>query len=79
MKKYNHKIMVKMWCNCCGKELIVENDIVKEGVFSADMCWGYFSKRDGECDSFDLCEECYENITGQFKLPVSVRDNTELL
>lgn len=79
MRKYNQKTLVTMWCNCCGRELKLENEIVKEGVFSVDTCWGYFSKKDGECHSFDLCESCYDRIVEEFKLPVSVRDSTELI
>lgn len=79
MRKYNQKTLVTMWCNCCGRELKLENEIVKEGVFSVDTYWGYFSKRDGECHSFDLCESCYDRIVEEFKLPVSVRDSTELI
>lgn len=79
MKKYSHKTLVKIWCNHCGRELALENEIVKEGVFTADICWGYFSKRDGERHCFDLCEECYNRITSEFKLPVSICDNTELI
>lgn len=79
MRKYNHKTLVKIWCNNCGRELALENEIVKEGAFSADISWGYFSKRDGERHCFDLCEECYNQITSEFKLPVSVGNNTELI
>ncbi|MDE6313708.1 MAG: hypothetical protein K2M46_08855 [Lachnospiraceae bacterium] len=79
MKKYYEKNLVNIWCNCCGKELKLENEIVKEGVFSGDINWSFFSGKDGEHHSFDLCENCYDRIVKEFKLPVSVRENTELV
>ena len=39
------KELKKIVCNCCGKELTVKDGIVREGVFSADCSWGYFSCR----------------------------------
>lgn len=67
------KELKKMVCNCCGKELMVKGGIVREGVFSAECSWGYFSEKDGETHSFDLCEECYDKWIGGFKIPVEVR------
>ena len=26
-----------------------------------------------------MCEECYDNLTGTFEIPVSVMDNNELI
>ena len=68
-----------IYCNCCGKELKVENGILKEDAFEATKEWGYFSKRDMEIDHFKLCENCYERITAQFKIPVQVQKKIEVL
>ena len=48
MRKYseNTKELEKAVCNFCGKELLVENGILKEGICSVDVTWGYFSKKD---------------------------------
>ncbi|RGO25556.1 hypothetical protein DXB23_06645 [Dorea sp. OM02-2LB] len=67
------KELKKMVCNCCGKELMVKGGIVREGVFSAEYSWGYFSEKDGETHSFDLCEECYDKWIGGFKIPVEIQ------
>ena len=67
------KELKKMVCNCCGKELMVKGGIVREGVFSAEYSWGYFSEKDGETHSFDLCEECYVKWIGGFKIPVEIQ------
>ena len=34
-------------CNQCGKEIHVTNGCPREGVFSADYTWGYFSGKMG--------------------------------
>lgn len=51
-------------CNRCGRKLAVRNGIVREGVFSSDHAWDFFSEKDGEVHHFDLCEECYDEVTG---------------
>ena len=68
------KELKKIVCNCCGKELTVKDGIVIEGVFSADCSWGYFSKKDGETHSFDLCEECYDKWISGFQIPVGIQE-----
>lgn len=82
MRQYldeNRKYYKKIVCNQCGSELKLENGIVQEGVYFGDARWGYFSKKDGERHSFDLCEECYEALIKGFQIPVTVEDDTEFL
>lgn len=80
MKRYNkNKQLEAVICNCCGKKLVVEKGIVREGVIGIDYNWDYFSEKDGQAHHFDLCEECYDQLTGGFKLPVEVEELTELL
>ena len=38
-------IMVKIFCNACGKELKVDNGIPKEDFIRICKSWGYFSKK----------------------------------
>lgn len=71
--------LVEVICNQCGKKLLVENGYLKEGCFSADNLFGYFSRRDGEKHHFDLCEECYDNLAAQFQVPVEKENATELV
>lgn len=66
-------------CNQCKKELKVENGYLKEGCFSADYCFGYFSKRDGMRHRFDLCEDCYNKMVAGFQIPVEEVPENELL
>lgn len=41
--------------------------------------WDYFSEKDGEVHHFDLCESCYDELVGGFRIPVDVEEQTELL
>ena len=66
-------------CNCCKKELLVENGILKEECIHVTHDFGYFSKRDGETQNFDLCEECYEKIVAKFRIPAEMQERMELL
>lgn len=82
MRQYDdgtEKKLVKMICNCCGRELVVENGILKEGCFHAEDTFGYFSSNDGSREEFDLCEECYHKITSEFQLPAARTEMVELL
>ncbi len=68
-----------LFCNKCGKELVLADGSPREGVCSVEVSWGYFSRKDGETHSFDLCEDCYDAWVRQFALPVAVEEKTELL
>ncbi len=68
----------KLICNGCGKILKVENGILREDMFEGKKQWGYFSERDGEVDSFLLCESCYRKMTEKFVVPPIVTEATEL-
>lgn len=59
-------------CNQCGKEIPVVNGRAEEGVFSVDYAWGYFSEKDGEKHSFDLCESCYDKLLASFQIPAEI-------
>lgn len=75
----NKKKKNPIHCNSCGKMIVFENGIMKEDAFEAKKEWGYFSKRDLEVHHFNLCEDCYEQITAQFKIPVRVDRKLEAL
>ena len=63
----------------CGKELQMKNDVLTEGALIVDFTWNYFSNKDGEIHSFDMCEECYDDIIKKFKIPVDIEKKTELM
>ena len=37
------------------------------------------AEKDGQVDHFDLCEECYDQLTATFKIPVETEEQTEYL
>ncbi len=74
MKKEN-----KLYCNQCGKEILIERDIAREDYVTVKKSWGYFSKKDGRQDEFCLCEACYDHLIEGFAVPVSEKEQSELL
>ncbi|MBQ1193131.1 MAG: hypothetical protein IIX45_03320 [Lachnospiraceae bacterium] len=82
MRKYNNgknRKLLNVKCNMCGKELQMKNDVLTEGALIVDFTWNYFSNKDGEIHSFDMCEECYDDIIKKFKIPVDIEKKTELM
>lgn len=80
MREYTeNKELTKVVCNACGKNLLVENGILKEECIHVDHDFGFFGEKDGESDSFDLCEVCYEKLIAGFSVPVDRRERKVLL
>ena len=82
MRKYKNQKenqVQEILCNCCGKKIRIENGMVMEGVFHGQVQWGYFSEKDGQIHSFELCEKCYDELTARFRIPVTVKKQTEML
>lgn len=69
----------RVFCNKCGREILVENGIVKEGIYESKNEWGYFSRKDREIHSFDICEECYNKIISEFIIPIDIDEKKEVL
>ena len=66
-------------CNCCGKELKIEQGIEKEDVLTIVKDWGYFSGKDMERHQFTICESCYDKWVSGFQIPPKVEERTEVL
>lgn len=81
MQKYNetNRELTAVICNKCGKELKVEDGYVKEGCFTANSVFGYFSRKDGIRHRFDLCEDCYDEWISAFAAPVEESEENELV
>lgn len=80
IKKEQEELQLdKVFCNQCGKELKVEDGIVKEGCFHSDYAFDYFSGKDGYLYSLDLCEACFDRWVQGFKEPVQVIEVKEYL
>ncbi len=80
MKIYDeHQKLQGVICNCCEKNLLVENGLLKEAIFEGRQSFGYFSERDGVTHQFELCEKCYNEWIGKFRIPVRETENTEMI
>ena len=66
-------------CNCCRKNLLVENGILKEECIHIEHDFGFFGNKDGQSQRFDLCEDCYRKITEKFLIPAEEWERKELL
>lgn len=82
MRKFlniEQKELKSVVCNQCKKELKVQNGILMEGCFQAEITFGYFSNKDGKKHSFDLCEECYDKMIEGFAILPQEEEISELL
>ncbi len=70
---------MKIICNCCKKQIKVENDIPREDYVDIEKKWGYFSRKDGLVERITVCEDCYEKWVSTFQLKPELRRRTELL
>ena len=60
----------KIICNKCGKEINMEKGMYYQDALSVEKRWGYFSEKDNEVHTFDICESCYDEWTSTFLIPV---------
>ncbi|GMQ60141.1 hypothetical protein AN1V17_45410 [Vallitalea sediminicola] len=72
MEKFEKKIiknnvLSEVYCNKCGKLIYNEESKEKVDYINITKEWGYFSNKDMETHSFDLCEECYDKLINNFK------------
>ena len=78
-KEQKETELVKVFCNQCGRKLLVDEGILKEGCFSIDYRFDYFSNKDGYIYSFDLCEECFDKMISGFQNPAQIMEIKEFL
>ncbi len=64
------KELEKIICNQCGKEILVKNGVPEGDSLHVAKRWGYFSEKDNEVHSFDLCEACYDALVASFLIPI---------
>ena len=62
----------KIICNKCAKEILVEKEIYHKDVLTVEKRWGYFSEKDNEVHTFDICEACYDEWTSRFVISIQV-------
>ncbi len=56
----------KIICNKCGKEIPVTNGVPMGDFLHVEKRWGYFSDKDNDVHTFDLCEACYDAMIAEF-------------
>lgn len=78
-KRVRKRKVNEIYCNVCGRQIKMENGILKEDVFEATKEWGYFSKKDLEVHKFNICEDCYEEMISKFKIPVYISNKKEVM
>lgn len=76
MKK-NKNAADRLICNRCGKKQRIERGIPVEEFLKVTKSWGYFSRKDGQTDTFCLCEDCYDQMTAAFVRRPETRQETE--
>ena len=69
----------KIICNSCGCNLCLQPGENMQEYIKVTKTWGYFSKKDGRTQEFVLCEDCYDAITKEFRVPVKEIQATELI
>lgn len=80
MRKYkSNGELTSVVCNCCGKKLVVESGILREGAISVQHTWDFFSEKDGEVHQWDLCEDCYDNFINQFRIEPEIEEQVEFI
>ena len=82
MRKYakmKNASLEELCCNQCGKKLLVEQGVIREGSFHAEAVFGYFSRKDGVRHNWDLCEDCYDRLVKSFVIPPQEEEAVELL
>ncbi|MBC7959704.1 MAG: hypothetical protein H7X94_07545 [Vallitaleaceae bacterium] len=64
-------------CNQCGQ--VIKRNTEYTDYLAVRKSWGYFSKRDLQDHSFNLCETCYDHLIKGFKIPVDTKTNNEAI
>lgn len=81
MRIYNQENtagLVEIVCNKCGKKITMAKGVPQKEWVHVEKNWGYFSRKDGVCHAFDICEECYDEWIAGFAKPVMSEENLEL-
>jgi ribosomal-protein-alanine N-acetyltransferase len=69
----------KIKCNCCGQSIPrSEAKEPKQDYLKIEKKWGYFSNKDLEKHTINVCEPCYDKWITSFKLPVQIDEIIEI-
>ena len=79
MRVYKDERLTELYCNKCGKQIKIENEVIREVNFSVDYRCVFFSVNDVRRHKFDLCESCYDEIIKSFEYPIEEADYNEFV
>jgi hypothetical protein len=84
MKKFKYQsrdvsVVREIICNKCGEIIAKETDCNKVDYISINKTWGYFSNKDNENHTIDICEKCYDEWIKTFKIPPTIKQNSEVI
>ena len=68
-----------VFCNKCGRELKKINGILHEDGLFIKKDWGFFSDKDLQIHTFNLCEMCYDQMIQEFVIPITMEDKETVL
>ena len=68
-----------IYFNRCGRKLEGTDCTPVEEGLHVEKSWGYFSGKDGEIHSFDLCESCYDRLVQDFQIPPEKKEQKVLI
>jgi len=69
---FDNETLEKIYCNLCGRQITRNCFGYLEDHLSVTKTWGYGPPADGETHSFDICYDCYDKVSEQFKIPLKV-------
>ncbi|PKM50112.1 MAG: hypothetical protein CVV02_12685 [Firmicutes bacterium HGW-Firmicutes-7] len=72
-----NKIKAEVKCNQCGQ--VIQSVSAYEEYLEISKSWGYFSKKDLQTHTFQLCETCYDDLIKNFIIPIEVKKNNEAI
>lgn len=72
---------MKVYCNCCGKEIMIKENtqIALEDYAVIEKSWGYFSNKDGVRQKMNVCESCFDAWVQTFAIEPQKEQEQELL
>ena len=73
------KKVYEVYCNSCGKKIETTDSTKREDYISIKKNGDIFQIKMDKYIYFIYVESCYDTWTGQFRIPVKVEEQTELL
>ena len=66
-------------CNKCGSIICSGRKFNNKEYLSINKEWGFFSNKDCQIHSFNICEDCYDEMIKEFLIPIDISEKIEVL